>query len=120
MIDAKKFYINGEWITPSNSETIDVINPANEKVFTSIGSGCVNDINKAVDAAKEAFKIYSKTEIDERIILLKKIYNIYGHIVGEEKERKKIFTMKVTSFYGQRCKGVCKKMKDEKKLQLFL
>ena len=77
MIDAKKFYINGEWITPTNSETIDVINPANEKVFTSIGSGCVNDINKAVDAAKEAFKIYSKTEIDERIILLKKIYNIY-------------------------------------------
>jgi aldehyde dehydrogenase (NAD+) len=72
MIDAKKFYINGEWITPTNSETIDVINPANEKVFTSIGSGCVNDINKAVDAAKEAFKIYSKTEIDERIILLKK------------------------------------------------
>ena len=31
MIDAKKFYINGEWITPTNSETIDVINPANEK-----------------------------------------------------------------------------------------
>ena len=77
MIDAKKFYINGEWITSTNSETIDVINPANEKVFTSIGSGCVNDINKAVDAAKEAFKFYSKTEIDERIILLKKIYNIY-------------------------------------------
>ena len=42
MKDAKKFYINGEWITPTNSETIDVINPANEKVFASIGSGCVS------------------------------------------------------------------------------
>ena len=80
----KKFYINGEWITPTNSETIDVINPANEKVFTSIGSGCVNDINKAVDAAKEAFKIYSKTEIDERIILLKKF------IIYIKKDMKKL------------------------------
>ena len=30
-----------------------------KKWFTSIGSGCVNDINKAADAAKEAFIIYS-------------------------------------------------------------
>ena len=95
MIDAKKFYINGEWIIPTNSETIDVINPANEKVFTSIGSGCVNDINKAVDAAKEAFKIYSKTEIDERIILLKKIYNIY------KKNMKKLLKQYVWRWVGQ-------------------
>ena len=77
MINAKKFYINGEWISSTNSETIDVINPANEKVFTSIGSGCANDINNAVDAAKQAFKNYSKTDIDERINLLNLIYKIY-------------------------------------------
>ena len=72
MIDAKKFYINGEWITPTNSETIDVINPANEKVFTSIGSGCVNDINKAKDTAKQAFNKLSITEIDERDLIFQK------------------------------------------------
>ena len=38
----------------TNSETIDVINPANEKVFTSIGSGCVNDINKAVRCSQRS------------------------------------------------------------------
>ena len=41
----------------------------------------MNDINKAVDAAKEAFKIYSLTEIDERIILLKKISPLYELII---------------------------------------
>ena len=44
----------------------------------------MNDINKAVDAAKEAFKIYSKTEIDERIILLKKF------IIYIKKDMKKL------------------------------
>ena len=32
MDNAKKFYINGEWVDPIGTETMDVINPATEEL----------------------------------------------------------------------------------------
>jgi len=31
MDNAQKFYINGEWVAPSTSDALDVINPATEQ-----------------------------------------------------------------------------------------
>ena len=36
MADHLKFYINGEWVNPLGSETIEVINPSDESVIGSI------------------------------------------------------------------------------------
>jgi acyl-CoA reductase-like NAD-dependent aldehyde dehydrogenase len=33
MADHLKFYINGEWVNPLGSETIEVINPSDESVI---------------------------------------------------------------------------------------
>ena len=56
MKDKLDFYINGEWVSSSSAETIEVVNPATEEVIGSIGAGTKEDINNAVSAAKEAFK----------------------------------------------------------------
>jgi aldehyde dehydrogenase (NAD+) len=66
MADHLKFYINGEWVDPLGSETIEVINPSDESVIGSIAAGTKEDIDLAVGAAKEAFKnfcFYYKEEI---------------------------------------------------------
>ena len=33
MLDKRKFYINGKWISPSKSNDLEVINPSNEDLM---------------------------------------------------------------------------------------
>ncbi|TFJ93195.1 aldehyde dehydrogenase family protein [Lentibacillus salicampi] len=77
MRDYIKHYINGEWVDSTGSETIDVINPATEQVIGKVSNGTQEDLNKAVQAAREAFPAFSNTTKDERIELLEKIANEY-------------------------------------------
>ena len=39
MKNSDKFYINGEWVFPSTSEMLDVINPATTEVMGTIAMG---------------------------------------------------------------------------------
>ena len=77
MIDKKKFYINGEWVNPTISNDLQVINPSNEEPCAVISLGDTADTNAAVLAAKNAFISWGKTSKEERIVLLKKLYEIY-------------------------------------------
>ena len=36
MSNTRKFYINGEWVEPIGSDTVDVINPATEDAIGTI------------------------------------------------------------------------------------
>ena len=56
-----RFYIDGEWVKPSASQTSDVINPATEEVIGCVPMGSQEDLDKAVAAAKAAFVSYSQT-----------------------------------------------------------
>ena len=73
MSNVEKFYINGEWVTPKSSNSMPVINPANEEEIATVFLGNEDDVNAAVDAAKNAFDSFSKTSKQERLDLLKKI-----------------------------------------------
>ena len=73
-----KFYINGEWVSPSVPNTFEVINPATEEAFTHISMGSKVDVDKAVAAAKNAFPIFSRWSVKERIALLERIIELYG------------------------------------------
>ncbi|MEK3953649.1 aldehyde dehydrogenase family protein [Psychrobacillus sp. FSL K6-1464] len=77
MLNHTKQYINGEWVDSTGSETIEVVNPATEKVIGKISSGTKDDVDRAVEAAKEAFPTFSKTSVDDRIKLLEDIANEY-------------------------------------------
>ncbi len=78
-----KFYINGEWVAPSTSDTLDVINPATEESIGKIAMGGSVDVDAAVAAAKNAFISYSQTTREERIELLEKIIAAYSARMGE-------------------------------------
>ena len=77
MLDKRNFYINGKWIPPLISKDLEVINPSNEEVCAVISLGDSADTNVAVQAAKQAFPIWSKTTKEEKIALLEKLYEIY-------------------------------------------
>ncbi len=77
MRDELNFYINGEWVESDSSETIEVVNPANEEIIGHVTAGSKQDINSAVKAANEAFKLFGQTTKKERIEYLEAIIKEY-------------------------------------------
>lgn len=67
-----KQYIQGEWVNAANNKTWDVINPATEEVIVTVPFGNDADCRAAIDAAKEGFKVWSKTNPFDRAVILKK------------------------------------------------
>ena len=78
-----KFYINGQWISPSEQGLISVINPATEEAVATIAAGGPSDVDKAVAAARRAFTTYSQASREERLDLLTRIIDIYRQRVEE-------------------------------------
>ena len=77
MLDKRKFYINGKWVSPSKPNDLEVINPSNEDPYAVISLGSKEDIDKAVEAAKTAFESWKKTSKEERLKLLEKLLEVY-------------------------------------------
>ena len=75
--NTQKFYINGQWSNPISSQVLDVINPANEEIVSQITLGNEQDLNNAVEAAKNSFDSWSVSSVDERLKLLNKLRDIY-------------------------------------------
>lgn len=69
-------FIGGKWVAPSSGEYFDNISPIDGKPFTKAARGNKEDVEKAVDAAHEAFKTWSKTSPAERSRVLNKIADI--------------------------------------------
>jgi len=61
-----KLYIDGAWVEPDGTGTIDVINASTEEVMGSIPEGTATDIDRAVAAAKAAFQTWGHTSKEER------------------------------------------------------
>src|SRR3977135_2973647 len=73
MVDRLKFYIDGAWLAPASRKTLPVVNPATEEVLYEVTLGSVEDVCKAVGAARRPFEAYSLTTREQRIELLGKI-----------------------------------------------
>ena len=76
MSNTGKFYINGEWVEPIGSDTVDVINPATEDAIGTIALGTHEDVDLAVAAAQNAFETFSQTTVEERLELLLSLIHI--------------------------------------------
>src|SRR5712672_101116 len=61
-----QLYVGGEWVDPSGSETIDVINSTTEEVMGTIPAGTPEDADRAVAAAREAFVAWAATSREQR------------------------------------------------------
>ena len=77
MRDYLKFYIDGQWVEPTSTQTVDVINPATEAVAGRVTLGTARDVDLAVRAARKAFATFSQTSREERIDLLERIIAEY-------------------------------------------
>ena len=86
MLDKRKFYINGKWVTPSKLNDFEVINPSNEEPFATISLGYKEDIDSAVSAAKKAFIHWKATSKEERLNLLNKLLTVYKKRFNEMTE----------------------------------
>ncbi len=73
-----QFYIDGRWVAPLTSDTLDVINPATEEPIATIAMGGADDVDAAVAAAKTAFETFSLTSKEERLALLDSIISVYA------------------------------------------
>jgi len=73
----KEFYIDGEWIEPSGSARLAVIDPCTEEAIGEVALGDTSDADRAVAAARRAFASFAQTSVDERIALLERILDAY-------------------------------------------
>jgi succinylglutamic semialdehyde dehydrogenase len=83
-------YINGQWLQ-GDAEQMSSIDPAKNQVVWSGNSASAEQVNMAVQAAKEAFIEWSLTSFDTRLAIVKKFAILLGehkiefaHIIAKE------------------------------------
>jgi malonate-semialdehyde dehydrogenase (acetylating) / methylmalonate-semialdehyde dehydrogenase len=89
--EAVKNYYNGEFFESSASETLEVISPIDGNLLSKVPMSSVDELNKAVESAKNAFPKWSNTPIKERVqiffryrYLLEKNFEELTNLVSEE------------------------------------
>ena len=73
MLVRDRFFIGGEWVAPSGSETIEVHNAGTGEVMGRVPAGTEKDVAAAVSAARAAFAKWSETPPAARAEFLDKI-----------------------------------------------
>ena len=71
-----KMFINGEWVDAEDKLVLKSYNPANFEYLANFPDATEGDVNRAVEAAQEAFKTWKYTTVSERAALLNKIADI--------------------------------------------
>src|SRR5262245_29426403 len=66
MRDYDQIYIDGSWVTPTGSASIDVIDASTEQVMGHVPEGTPADVDAAVAAARHAFESWGFTPAEER------------------------------------------------------
>ncbi|HMS39918.1 MAG TPA: aldehyde dehydrogenase family protein, partial [Pyrinomonadaceae bacterium] len=65
--EAVKNYYNGEFFKSSSDESLDVISPIDGNLLSKVPMSTTDELNKAVESAKNAFPKWSQTPIKERV-----------------------------------------------------
>ena len=66
-------FIDGKFSTPNSKKYLKTVSPSTEEVLASISIGNKNDVDSAVNSAKEGLKTWSKTAPSERAKYLYKL-----------------------------------------------
>ncbi|ABK99959.1 aldehyde dehydrogenase family protein [Pelobacter propionicus] len=92
MHEYDKLYINGQWAASSDPSFIQVVGAASEEVIGRVPSATVNDVDRAVAAARAAFDAWSATSPAERAECLTKLHQ---GLVERSEEIARIVTAEV-------------------------
>jgi len=61
-----KFYIDGAWVVPVRTDTIEILDPTTEEIIGRVPSGTAEDADRAIQAARGAFDQWARTSPSER------------------------------------------------------
>ncbi len=61
-----KLYIDGAWVVPVRTDTIEILDPTTEEVIGRVPSGTAEDAERAIRAARGAFDQWARTPPSER------------------------------------------------------
>ncbi|MFB6250423.1 MAG: aldehyde dehydrogenase family protein [Halobellus sp.] len=65
-------YIDGEWVTPGDRDTLDVTNPTNGETISQVPAATAEDVDDAYEAAVEAQTQWAETTPDERAAVVRR------------------------------------------------
>ena len=54
--DPRKLFIDGQWTDAASGKTFETPNPATGETLANVAEGDAEDINRAVSAARKAFR----------------------------------------------------------------
>src|ERR1700756_5253382 len=69
-----QIYIDGAFVTPSGTETIEVINPTTGAFLVRATLADAEDTRRAIAAAKKALPAFTRTTVGERVSMLKRLH----------------------------------------------
>lgn len=79
-----KMYINGEWVGSRSGQEFETVNPATEEVLATVPRGKAEDIDDAVNAARDAFEgVWGQTKPRDRADLIFRLANVIRARVDE-------------------------------------
>jgi len=71
-----KLFINGKWVESRGGKSFTATNPANGEALATCASATPEDVDLAVEAAREAFPVWKKTSPQERAAMLMHIADL--------------------------------------------
>lgn len=85
-----KNYVNGEWITPTTEKYMDVVNPVDGTKIADLPLSTTEDVDAAVQAAKEAFPAWAKMPVNKRAEIM---FNFQQVLVKNKEDLAKTITI---------------------------
>lgn len=102
-----KNFINGEWVKATTEQLQSVPNPATGEEIALVPISSKEDVNIAVQAAKDAFKTWGKTPVPKRARILFKYQQL---LVDQWGELARLITKEngknLTEAYGEVQRGI--------------
>lgn len=73
MIERKHLYIGGQWVSSTGTTSLSTVNPVTEDTLAQVPCGTAADVDRAAQAAAAAYPGWSRTSIDERSAIFKRL-----------------------------------------------
>ncbi|WP_426518143.1 aldehyde dehydrogenase [Diaminobutyricibacter sp. McL0618] len=77
---SERLFIGGQWVKPTGSERIEIVNPNTERAFAEVPSGSEADIDRAVAAARSAFDNgpWPRMSLEDRSAVFERLSALIG------------------------------------------
>jgi len=75
-------FINGEWVDSKSERLIDVTNPATQEVIAKVPCATSDEMQQAIESAKETFKTWKEVPTPQRARIMMK----YAYLLKEHQE----------------------------------